>query len=90
MKIKLRSYDSVIYTEEHSQEVKYLYSIDDSMGLLEINLTIPEEADPVETFVLDMKNLYRGFEHYVVYHSKYKYELLVDRNSYQLNKIKMW
>ena len=90
MKIKLRSYDSVIYTEEHSQEVKYLYSIDDSMGLLEIHLTIPEEADPVETFVLDMKNLYRGFEHYVVYHSKYKYDLLVDRNSYQLNKIKMW
>ena len=90
MKIKLRNFDSVIYTEEHTQDVKYTYSIDDSMGLLGIELTIPEEADPVEYFVLHTKDLYRGFEHYVIYHSKYKYDLLVDRNSYQLNKIKMW
>lgn len=90
MKIKLRSFDTVIYTEEHIQEVEYLYSIDDSSGLLKIELTIPEEADPVESFIHHVKDIYRGFEHYVVYHSKYKYDLLVDRNSYQLNKVKMW
>ena len=90
MKIKIKNFDTVIYTEEHIQEVRYLYSIDDSMGVLEINLTIPEESDPVESFIQHVKDIYRGFEHYVVYHSKYKYDLLVDRNSYQLNKVKMW
>lgn len=36
IKFTLKNFDSVIYTEEHIQEVRYRYSIDDSMCLLEI------------------------------------------------------
>lgn len=93
VKIKLRNYDTVIYNEEHIQEVRYTYSIDDSTGLLEIYLTIPEDADPVEYFVLHVKDLYKGYNCYYVYHSKYKYSLLKNNKydfNYQLHKIKMW
>lgn len=93
MRIKLRKYDTVVYTEEKTQEVRYIYSIDDSTGLLEIYLTLPEEADPVESFVIDMKNLYRGFKEYIVYYSKYKYRLDIEKNSdveFYLSKIQMY
>ena len=94
MKIKLKKFDTVIYTEEHIQEVRYVYSIDDSVGLLEINLTIPEEADPVESFVWDMKDLYRGLTEYIVYHTKYRYTLNCDKYEhgaeYYLSKYKMY
>ena len=90
MKIKLRSFDTVIYTEEHIQEVEYLYSIDDSLGILKVELTIPEEADPVEQFVIHIKDIYRGFIAYNIYHNKYKYSLLKDGTAFQLNKIKMY
>ena len=90
MKIKLRSFDTVIYTEEHIQEVEYLYSIDDSLGLLKIDLTISEEADPVEQFVIHIKDIYRGLSTYNVYHNKWKYSLFKDDSAFQLNKIKMY
>ena len=93
VKFKLRNFDTVIYTEEHTQEVRYRYSIEDSPGLLEIYLTIPEEADPVEYFVLHVKDIYRGYFNYVVYHGKWKYSLLKNRpevNEYQFHKIAMY
>lgn len=90
MKVKLKNLSSVVYTEEHIQEVEYLYSIEDSLGLLKIVLTIPENSDPAEYFALHIKDLYKGYNHYTIYHSKYKYDILVDRNTFQLNKNKMW
>ena len=92
--IKLKYVDPVIYTEEHTQDVKYMYSIEDSLGLLEINLTIPEEADPVEYFVLHLKDLYKGFREYICYYKNMKYRLDLDKNRFcdewYLSKIKMW
>lgn len=93
MRIKLRKYDTVVYTEEKTQEVRYIYSIDDSTGLLEIYLTLPEEADPVESFVIDMKNLYRGLKEYIIYYKNYKYRLDIEKNSdlgFYLTKIQMY
>ena len=90
MKIKLRRFDTLIDTEEHNQEVNYFYSIGDSTGLLKIELTIPEESDPVEYFVIHIKDLYRGYTNYNVYHGKYKYSVLNGRNAFQYNKIKMY
>ena len=90
MKIKLRSFSTLIYTEEHIQEVEYLYSIDDSSGLLKIDLTIPEEADPVEQFAIHIKDLYRGYNIYNIYHGKWKYNIFSDNTAFQFNKIKMY
>lgn len=90
MKIKLRKFDTLIDTEEHNQEVRYLYSIGDSTGLLEIHLTIPEESGPVEYFVIHIKDLYKGYTNYNIYHSKWKYTILNDNNAFQLNKIQMY
>ena len=93
MKIRLRKFNSVVYTEEHTQEVQYIYSIEDSLGLLEIHLTIPEEADPIESFVIDMKNLYKGLKEYIVYYKNYKYRLDLEKNSdvlYYVSKIQIW
>lgn len=90
MKVKLRSFDTVIYTEEHNQEVKYLYSIGDSTDLLEIYLTIPEEADPVEQFIIHLKDIYRGYNNYNVYHGRWKYSIFNDNTAFQFNKIKMY
>ena len=67
MKIKLRSFESKIYSDEKIQDVKYYYSIEDSIGMLEINLTLPEESDPVEWFVIHLKDLYKGFKEYICY-----------------------
>lgn len=92
-KFKLVRFDTVIYTEEHTQEVRYVYSIDDSIGLLEINLTIPEEADPVEEFCIAIKNLYRGYYVYIIYHTKFKYMIHIDKNDtscYKLSRYKMY
>ena len=93
VKIKLRNFNTVVYTEEHTQEVEYIYSIDDSTGLLKILLTIPEDADPVEHFVIHVKDLYKGYLNYIVYHGKWKYNLLLNNIkdfNYQLHRIKMW
>ena len=64
--------------------------IDDSLGLLKIDLTIPEEADPVEQFVIHIKDIYRGYNTYNIYHNKWKYSLFKDDSAFQLNKIKMY
>ena len=92
IKFTLKNFDSVIYTEEHIQEVRYRYSIDDSMDLLEIFLTIPEEADQVEYFVLHIKDLYKYNVpvDYIVYHGKWKYILSLNVDEWQLRKIKMY
>ena len=92
LKLKLRNFDSVIYTEEHTQEVRYRYSIEDSPGLLEIYLTIPEDVDPVEYFVLHTKDLYKYNVpiDYNVYHGRWKYWLIHTEDGYEFQKLKMW
>lgn len=62
------------------------------MGLLEIFLTIPEEADQVEYFVLHIKDLYKYNVpvDYIVYHGKLKYILSLNIDEWQLRKIKMY
>lgn len=94
MEIKLRSFEAKINPDEKIQEVRYLYSIEDSLGLLEINLTIPEESDQVEQFIIHLKDLYKGFKEYIVYHNRWKYRLDIDKNKYineiYLSKIKMY
>ena len=96
IKFTLKNFDIVIYTEEHIQEVRYRYTIEDSTGLLEIYLTIPEEADPVEYFVLHIKDLYKYNipVDYIVYHTKWKYILRYYHSKsirgYQLLKRKMY
>lgn len=90
MKIRLKRFNTLIDTDEHSQEVQYFYSIEDSTGLLEINLNIPEESDPVEYFVIHIKDLYKGYPNYNIYHGKWKYSILSNNNSFQYNKIKMY
>lgn len=96
IKFTLKNFDSVIYTEEHIQEVRYRYTIEDSMGLLEIFLTIPDSADPVEYFVLHTKDLYKYNVpvDYIVYHGKWKYLLKYYNcksiKGYQLLKRKMY
>lgn len=81
MEIKLRNFESNIDPEEKVQDVKYYYSIKDSIGMLEINLTLPEESDPVEWFVYHLKDLYKGFKEYIVYHNKWKYSLEYDKGN---------
>ena len=92
-KFKLKTIYDLIDPDEHIQDVRYKYSIDESCGLLEINLVIPEEADTVEQFVIHMKDLYRGYLNYIVYYGKWKYSLLknnYDSEDYQLTKFKMY
>ena len=92
VKFKLRNFDTVVYDEE-IQEVRYLYTIEDSGGFLEMDLTIPADADPVEQFCLHIKDLYRGYINYVIYHSRYKYNVLLLKPTdfdYQLHRTRMW
>jgi len=83
IKFTLKNFDSVIYTEEHIQEVRYRYTIEDSMGLLEIFLTIPDSVDPVEYFVLHTKDLYKYNVpvEYIVYYGIWKYSLYLAGDS---------
>ena len=94
VKIRLRNFNTVLYTNEHIQEVEYFYTIEDSVGLLKITLTIPEDADPVEQFIIHLKDIYRNLGTYIVYHTKFKYkfEISVDNifSEYYLTKQKMW
>lgn len=94
MKVKLRNLSSVVYQEEKIQEVEYIYSIDDSLGLLKICLTIPESSDPVEQFVMHIKDLYKGYVNYDVYYGRFKYHYNMHKTingmeSY-IVKTKMW
>ena len=93
VKFKLRNYDTVVYDEEDTQDVRYLYTIEDSGGFLGMNLTIPKDADPVEQFCIHIKDLYRGYINYVIYHGRYKYNVLLQKPmsfDYQLHRIRMW
>ena len=77
LKIRLVRFNDKIDTDEHIQEISYKYSLEDSSGLLEINLTIPEEDDPVRAFIYSISNLYKYNVpiDYIVYHGRYKYIL---------------
>ena len=77
LKIRLVRFDDKIDVDEHIQEISYKYSLEDSSGLLEINLTIPEEDDPLRAFIYSISNLYKYNVpiDYIVYHGKYKHIL---------------
>ena len=94
MKIKLRNFDTKINPDEKIQDVKYYYSIADSTGLLGIDLTIPDDADPVEQFILHIKNLYKDFSQYEILHNKWKYKYTshktVNGVEWFILKTKMW
>ena len=90
MKIKLKDFVTKMNTEEEIQDVYYRYSVGDSTGLLAIELTIPLESDPVEWFVYHIKDLYKGFYEYIVFHNKWKYMLETSDNEIYYHKIKMY
>lgn len=95
MEIKLRSFEAKINPDEKIQEVRYLYSIEDSTGLLAIELTIPLESDPVEWFVYHTKDLYKDMKEYIIFHNKWKYILEYDKGNkfmeeWYFSKIKMY
>ena len=94
LKIRLVRFDDKIDVDEHIQEISYKYSLEDSSGLLEINLTIPEEDDPLRAFIYSISNLYKYNipVDYVVYHGRYKHILKYFKNikDYEYFKRKMY
>lgn len=82
-KFRLRGFDS--YIGDLVKEVEYRYSIEDSSGLLKIELTMYNDIDEVEQFINQLSKLYR-LEDFIVYHSKFKY--LYDKGN--IVKIKMY
>lgn len=92
IKIKLRSYEVLDVFDKESY-ISFKYSIEDSTGLLEMRLSIPDNADPVEKFSLGIKDLYRDYLSYHIYSGRYKYNVFKNNyNSpdYQLHKTKMY
>ena len=47
IRIKLRSYE-VLDVFDNESYISFKYSIEDSTGLLEMRLSVPENSDPVE------------------------------------------
>ena len=90
MKIKLKDFVTKMNVDEEIQRVYYRYSIEDSTGLLELDITIPLESDPVEWFVYHTKDLYKDMKEYIVYHNKWKYILEYDEDEIYIHKIKMY
>ena len=81
--IRLRNFTSRI--GEILKEVEYNYSIEDSSGLLKIELTMYNEIDEEEYFVEQMNKLYK-LDDFIVYHGKYKFIY----NKGNIRKIKMY
>lgn len=90
MKIKLKDFVTKINPDDEIQDVYYRYSIDDSTGLLALELTIPLESDPVEWFVYHTKDLYKDIKEYIIYHNKWKYILEQADDEIYIQKIKMY
>lgn len=82
-KFKLRGFDSNI--GDIIKRVEYRYSIEDSSGLLKIELTMYNDIDEVEYFIDNMNKLYR-IDEFIVYHQKFKYIY----NKGNISKIKMY
>ena len=81
--IRLRNFTSRI--GELLKDVEYNYSIEDSSGLLKIELTMYNEIDEEEYFIEQMYNLYKLNE-FIVYHDKYKFIY----NKGNIRKFKMY
>lgn len=90
MKIKLKDFVTKMHLDDEIQDVYYRYSIEDSTGLLALEITIPAESDPVEWFVYHTKDLYKDMKEYIVYHGKWKYILEYDEDETYIHKIKMY
>lgn len=90
MKIKLKDFVTKMHPDDEIQDVYYRYSIEDSTGLLAIDINIPLESDPVEWFVYHTKDLYKDMHEYIVYHNKWKYILEQADDEIYIQKIKMY
>lgn len=78
------------------KDVEYAYSIEDSLGLLGITLTMYNEIDPLEEFLNHVPSMYRYNVpvDYIVYYKNYKYILKYYNTKsirgYRLMKRKMY
>lgn len=87
MKIKLNRINN-IDQNDILKRIEYIYSLDDSSGLLKIELTMYNKVDELENFLLHLKDLYKFNKsiEYKCYYKNYKY-LVKDDN---ISKIKMY
>ena len=90
MIIKLKCFETNIHPEEQTQDVRYIYYFKDGVGLMELNLTIPDNDDPVEQFIFNMIRLYKGINNYIIYHNKYKYISYIVDDKIGFKKVKMY
>lgn len=67
------------------KDVEYVYSIEDSSGLLKMKLTMYNDIEEVEYFINQLYNLYK-IEHFTCFYHNYKY--LYDKGN--IVKIKMY
>lgn len=67
------------------KEIEYNYSIEDSSGLLKMELTMYNGIDEVEYFIQSLYNLYK-LDHFTCYYKNKKY--LYDKGS--IIEIKMY
>ena len=77
IKIKLKSIKEPEAIDGIVKDVNYTYSIDDSLGLLGITLTMYNEIDPLNEFIYHLQDLYK-FNipvDYLVYYRNMKYKL---------------
>ncbi len=77
IKIKLKSIKEPEVIDGIVKDVNYSYSIDDSLGLLGITLTMYNEIDPLEQFLDHVPDLYKYNVPicFVVYYKNMKYKL---------------
>lgn len=70
------------------KDVNYSYSIDDSIGLLGLTLTMYNEIDPLEEFLYHVPSMYKYNVpvDYVVYYKNMKYKL----HDGSIQRIKMY
>lgn len=77
IKIKLKSIKEPEEIVGVVKDVNYSYSIDDSIGLLGITLTMYNEINPLEEFITHVPSLYKYNVpvDYIVYYKNMKYKL---------------
>lgn len=77
IKIKLKAIKEPEVIDGIVKDVNYTYSIDDSLGLLGITLTMYNEIDPLNEFIYHLQDLYK-FNipvDFIIYYKNMKYKL---------------
>lgn len=87
MKIKINKIEK-INENELLKRVEYRYGIDDSSGLLKIELTMYNNIDELEYFLQHLKDLYKFDKEitYIVYYKNYLYKVFKEN----ITKVKMY